>query len=87
MVDTAEDARRLVAELVRRDRTVFTAQSETLRVSGISADLRTYSVPRENERLQERYGQTSFLGRILILEREGFPDRGTVIIIREPIGF
>ncbi|MBW6435185.1 lactate utilization protein [Actinoplanes hulinensis] len=173
VVDAPEDARRLVSELVPRDRGVFTAQSETLRTAGITADLdesgaftsiragapapsgdiydvirlgalpdvvvgsvhaiteqghlvvgsasgsqfapyasgarqaiwvagaqkivpdldtalgrlRTFSLPRENERLRERYGQTSFIARILILEREAFPDRGTVIIVREPIGF
>ncbi|MBB2948949.1 hypothetical protein FB565_008735 [Actinoplanes lutulentus] len=173
VTDTADDARRLVAGLVPRDKTVFTALSETLRVSGITSDLddsgdflsvranaapasddvydvirlgaqpdvvvgsvhavteeghlvigsasgsqfapyasgarqviwvagaqkvvpdletalrrlRTYSLPREQQRLQERYGQSSFLAKILILEREAFPGRGTVVLVREAIGF
>ncbi|EFC81660.1 LUD domain-containing protein [Parafrankia sp. EUN1f] len=49
--------------------------------------LRTYSLPREHQRLADLYGQSSFIGRILILEREAFPDRGTVILVRETIGF
>ncbi|MEN3615456.1 lactate utilization protein [Plantactinospora sp. ZYX-F-223] len=173
LVDTTEEARKLVVDLVPRDQSVFTATSETLRLSGIAADLdesgnfqsvranasdlsadvydqirlgavpdvvvgsvhavteegqlvvgsasgsqfapyasgarkavwvvgaqkvvpdletglrrlRSYSLPKEHERIQRLYGQSSFLGRILILEREAFPDRGTVILVREPIGF
>jgi len=48
--------------------------------------LRAYALPREHERLAT-YGQGSFIGRILILEREAFPDRGTVVLVREAIGF
>lgn len=173
LVDTAEEARKLVAELIPPDRAVFTATSETLRLSGITADVdasadrrsvrreagglgddvdarirlgaladaivgsvhavtedgrmvvasasgsqlapyasgarqavwvvgaqkvvpdletalrrvRGYSLPREWRRLQQTVGQTSFIGKILILEREALPDRGTVVLIREPIGF
>jgi hypothetical protein len=49
--------------------------------------LRTYSLPKEWRRLQERYGQGSFLGKILILEREALSDRGVVVLVREAIGF
>lgn len=173
VVDTAAEARKLVADLLPRDEAVFTATSETLRLSGIAADvdesggfrsvraqgevaandvegqirlgatpdvvvgsvhavtedglllaasasgsqlapygsgarkaiwvvgaqkvvpdeqtalrrLRTYSLPMEWRRIQERYGQPSFIGRILIMEREAFPGRGTVVLVREPIGF
>ncbi|KPM51818.1 hypothetical protein ACG83_34040 [Frankia sp. R43] len=173
VVDTVEQARALVAEILPTDQSVFTASSETLRESGIQADidesgkyqsvraaapapgtdvyatirlgatpdvvvgsvhavtegghlvvgsasgsqfapyasgarraiwvvgaqkivpdletalrrLRTYSLPREHRRLADLYGQSSFIGRILILEREAFPDRGTVILVRETIGF
>ncbi|MEO3861089.1 LUD domain-containing protein [Acrocarpospora sp. B8E8] len=48
--------------------------------------IRTYSLPREWVRIQEVYGQPSFLGKILIFERE-MPDRGTAILIRSEIGF
>ncbi|MCG5216398.1 lactate utilization protein [Streptosporangium sp. KLBMP 9127] len=172
VVDTAAEARRLVTGLLPRDAAVFTATSETLRQSGITADIdesgefvsvraqagdlgddvqarirlgatpevivgsvhavtedgelvvtsasgsqlapyasgarkaiwvvgaqkvvpdletalrriRAYSLPREHLRLQE-IGQASFIGKILIMEREALPERGTVVLIREPIGF
>ncbi|MFJ4620665.1 LUD domain-containing protein [Streptomyces sp. NPDC088812] len=49
--------------------------------------IREYSLPKEWRRLHDAYGQTSFLGKILILEREALPDRGTVVLVREAIGF
>src|SRR5262245_60936602 len=39
VVDTGKDARELVADLLPTDRDVFTATSETLRLSGIAADI------------------------------------------------
>jgi hypothetical protein len=173
VVGTAADARELLAGLLPADKEIFTASSETLRLSGISADIdesgkyqsvraqsgdlgadvdaiirlgatpdvvigsvhavtedgflvaasasgsqlapyasgakqaiwvvgaqkivpdlatglrrvRAYSLPREWQRLSELYAQTSFIGKILILEREAIPGRGTVILIREAIGF
>lgn len=173
LIDTATEARKLVADLLPRDQAVFTATSETLRLSGIAEDIdesghfrsvrreagdlsgdveaqirlgatpdvaigsvhavtedgyllaasasgsqlapyasgarrviwvvgaqkvvpdlptglrriRTYSLPREWRRVQNLAGQTSFIGKILILEREAFPERGTVILVREAIGF
>ncbi|WP_203923613.1 LUD domain-containing protein [Rugosimonospora africana] len=173
VMDSAAEARKLVAALVPRDQSVFTASSETLRLSGIAADLdesgdfqsvrakagdlsgdvydqirlgalpdivvgsvhavteeghlvvgsatgsqfapyasgarkavwvvgaqkvvpdletalsriRSYSLPKEHQRIHDLSGQSSFLGRILILEREAFPDRGTVVLVRETIGF
>lgn len=173
VTDTVAAARELVASLLPTDKEVFTASSETLRLSGIAADIdesgkyrsvraqagdmggdvdaiirlgatpdvvvgsvhavteegflvagsasgsqlapyasgakqaiwvagaqkvvpdlptglrrvRAYSLPRESQRLSELYGQTSFIGKILILEREAIPGRGTVILIGEAIGF
>jgi hypothetical protein len=173
VVDTIAEARGLVMGLIPRDATVFTASSETLRQSGIAADIdetgqfrsvrraaedpgdevlarirlgatpdvvvgsvhavtedgylvvasasgsqlapyasgaaqaiwivgaqkvvpdletalrrvRTHSLPREWRRLHEASGRPSFIGKILILEREALPDRGVVVLIREPIGF
>jgi hypothetical protein len=173
LVDTVADARKLVNELLPRDKPVFTASSETLRISGIAGDIdesgdfqsvraragdlgdevdarirlgaladvvvgsvhavtedgtllvasasgsqlapyasgarkvvwvvgaqkvvpdeptglrriRTHSLPKEAHRLQVAYGQTSFIGKILILEREALPERGTVVLVREPVGF
>ncbi|MEU6729822.1 lactate utilization protein [Nonomuraea wenchangensis] len=172
VVDTAAEARELVTGLVPGDESVFTATSETLRLSGIAADLdesgrftsvragaedpkgdvqavvrlgataeyvvgsvhavteqghlviasasgsqlapyasgarkviwvagaqkvvpdletalrraRSYSLPREHQRLQA-FGQSSFIGKILIIEREALPERAAVVLVREPIGF
>lgn len=172
IVDTVVEARTLVRDLLPRDKEIFTALSETLRLSGIAEDIeqrdgyqslrkrleeladdppakfkagaapdvvigsvhavtetgqlvaasatgsqlagyaagarqaiwvvgaqkvvadldtalrrvRTYSLPREIDRLSST-GWESFIGKILIVERELLPDRGTVVLIREPIGF
>ncbi|MBB5783186.1 LUD domain-containing protein [Nonomuraea jabiensis] len=48
--------------------------------------VRSYSLPREHRRLQE-FGQSSFIGKILIVEREALPERATVVLVREPIAF
>lgn len=173
IVDTVADARLLVRDLLPRDKAIFTANSETLRHSGLLADIddgeefvsvrarlsgidpkdirtqitmgaapevvigsvhavtedgvmvaasasgsqlgpyaagaekaiwvvggqkvvpdldtalrrvRTYSYPREHERWRTQ-GLASFIGKLLILEREYDPNRGTVVLIREEIGF
>lgn len=49
--------------------------------------IRTYSLPKENERCLATYGQPSVLSKILIIEREIFPGRATLVLVREPIGF
>jgi acyl-CoA hydrolase len=174
VVDTVAEARSLLAELLPTEAEVFTASSETLRLSGIAEDIdksgrfrslratrlaeldpmsidarrlgaspdvvvgsahavtedgqivvasasgsqlsayaagasevflvigaqkivsdldtalrrvETYSLPLESQRLQELYGQPSVIGKLLILSREIFPGRTTVVISREPIGF
>lgn len=172
VVDTVADARSLLAELLPRDREIFTATSETLRLSGIAGDINdsgdfvsvraqaappadvwdqirlgatpevvvgsvhavtgegqvligsasgsqlapyasgakqvywvvgaqkivpdvvtglrrihTYSLPREARRLHELNGQSSVVGRVLIVEREVFPGRSTIVVVREEIGF
>lgn len=173
VVDTVAHARDLVRELLPRDRAIFTANSETLRASGIQDDVdgsgefrsvraelagidpadfraqiklgavpdvvvgsvhavtedgvlvavsasgsqlapyaagaekaiwvvgaqkvvpdletalrrvRTYSYPRERERWRAK-GIESFIGKLLIMEREFAPDRGTVVLVREEIGY
>ncbi len=169
MVESVVDARKLVNGLLPRDRPIFTASSQTLRLSGIAADIdesgefvsiraaadvapedfvgrirlgalpdvvvgsvnaitehghlviasasgsqlapyasgartaiwvvgaqkvvpdlqtalrriRSNSLPHEWRRL----GRPSFVGKILIIEREALPDRGTVILTNETIGF
>jgi hypothetical protein len=41
----------------------------------------------ENERCMEAYGVPSALNRILVLNAEPHPGRGTVLLLREAIGF
>lgn len=173
VVDTVADARALVRDLLPRDKAVFTSSSETLRLSGLLADIddgedfvsvrarlagvdptdirgqitmgatpdvivgsvhavtedgilvaasasgsqlgpyaagaekviwivggqkvvpdldtalrrvRTFSYPREHERWR-RQGLESFIGKLLVMEREFAPGRATVVLVREAIGF
>lgn len=46
-----------------------------------------HCLPLENERALEAYGQPSALNRLLILNAEPHPGRGTVLLLREAIGF
>jgi LUD domain len=48
--------------------------------------IRTYSYPREHEKWRLK-GHGSFIGKLLIMEREAFPDRATVVLVREEIGY
>jgi hypothetical protein len=43
--------------------------------------------PLENARAQVAYGQPSAINRLLILNAEPHPGRGTVLLLREAIGF
>ncbi len=174
VVDTVADARTLVRDLLPRDKAVFTSMSETLRISGLLADVdesgdfvsarsqlaevdpddmrtkitmgatpdvvlgsvhavtedgvlvtgsgtgsqlgpyaagaekafwvvggqkvvpdletalrrvRTYSLPREHVRMRGLGYPGAALGKLLIMEYEFLPDRATVVLIREEIGF
>ncbi|MFF4414551.1 LUD domain-containing protein [Streptosporangium sp. NPDC001559] len=49
--------------------------------------IETYAYPREDARARVAYGAPALLSKILILGKEMFPGRGTVVLIREPIGF
>jgi hypothetical protein len=46
-----------------------------------------HCLPLENERAKKVYGAPSALNRVLILNGEPEPGRGTVLLIREAIGF
>lgn len=48
--------------------------------------IRDYSLPREHDRVLQT-GFSSFIGKVLIMEREFLPERGTVVLVREEIGF
>jgi LUD domain len=46
-----------------------------------------HCLPLENERAMKVYGKPSALNRVLILNAELEPGRGTVLLLREAIGF
>src|SRR6266851_10067348 len=46
-----------------------------------------HCLPLENDRAQKVYGRPSAINRVLILSAEPEPGRGTVLLLREAIGF
>jgi len=46
-----------------------------------------HCLPLENDRAEKVYGRPSALNRVLILNAEPEPGRGTVLLLREAIGF
>ena len=46
-----------------------------------------HCLPLENDRAMQVYGQPSAVNRVLILNAEPEPGRGTVLLLREAIGF
>ena len=46
-----------------------------------------HCLPLESARIQAAYGQPSAINRLLILNAEPHPGRGTVLLLREAIGF
>jgi LUD domain len=49
--------------------------------------LELYSYPLEDARMHEAMNRPSSLAKILIVNKELFPGRSTIVIVREPIGF
>ena len=49
--------------------------------------LEEHTLPLENVRAQAVYGKPSHINRLLIMNAEPVPGRGTVILLREAIGF
>jgi hypothetical protein len=59
-------------------------------VPDLSAALRRveeHCLPLESARAQAAYGQPSAVNRLLVLNAEHLPGRGTVLLLREAIGF
>ncbi len=46
-----------------------------------------HCLPLENDRAMKVYGQPSAINRVLILNTEPRPGRGTILLLREAIGF
>ncbi|MFQ6398314.1 LUD domain-containing protein [Nocardia sp. KC 131] len=49
--------------------------------------LEDHVLPLENDRAQGVYGRPSAINRLLVLNAEPHPGRGTVLLLREAIGF
>jgi len=49
--------------------------------------VREYAYPLENERAKKVYGMGSMVGKMLITEKEMFPQRTTLILVKEKLGF
>ncbi len=73
ILDDAAAARARIRDLIPEGASVFTGASETLRL--------------ESARTQAAYGSPSAINRLLILNAELEPGRGTVLLLREAIGF
>lgn len=46
-----------------------------------------YTLPLESDRMQKAYGVPSFVSKLLIFNRETVPDRVTIILVKEKLGF
>jgi hypothetical protein len=66
---------------------VVAAQKAVLDLSTALRRVETHCLPLENERAITVYGHPSALNRILILNAEPHTGRGTVLLLREAIGF
>lgn len=46
-----------------------------------------YSFPLEDERAQQAYGMHSAVNKVLVINQETIPNRTTVVIVKEKLGF
>jgi hypothetical protein len=63
------------------------AQKITKDLEAAMRRVREYVFPLENERAQKAYGVGSAFGKWVIIERESVPNRITLILVREKLGF
>jgi hypothetical protein len=49
--------------------------------------IKEYVYPLEDERAKRVYGMSSTMGKWVILEREIIPNRTTLILVKERLGF
>ncbi|MBS3092485.1 lactate utilization protein [Candidatus Pacearchaeota archaeon] len=49
--------------------------------------VREYVYPLEDERAKKAYGMPSAIGKWVIIEKEMFPNRTTLILVKEKLGF
>ncbi len=48
--------------------------------------IRVYALPWENAQVRQAMNMDSFVGKILIVEREWVDGRKSAILVREPVG-
>jgi len=63
------------------------AQKITPDLEAAMRRVREYVYPLEDKRARQAYGGSSTLGKWVIIEREIFPGRITLILVRERLGF
>lgn len=49
--------------------------------------IRAHSLPLENERTQQVYGQASAINKLLIVNGEAYPGRITIVLVKQLLGF
>ncbi len=49
--------------------------------------IREHSLPLENERTQQIYGQASAINKLLIVNGEAYPGRITIVLVKQQLGF
>ncbi len=49
--------------------------------------IRKHTLPLENQRMQQTYGMDSNISKVLIVNKEVMPERITVILVKEKLGF
>lgn len=49
--------------------------------------IREYTLPLENQRMQQVYGMDSNISKVLFVNKEVMPERITVILVKEKLGF
>lgn len=66
---------------------VVGAQKVVPDLSSALRRVQDHALPLETARAQDAYGQPSAVNRLLVLNAEPRPGRGTVLLLREAIGF
>jgi len=86
ILDDAAAARTRIKDLIPEGASVFTGASETLRLSGIEEDINDsgrYDALKQRGRTMDRATQLDEIWRLLSTP----PGHGTVLLLREAIGF
>ena len=70
-------------------RVIWVVEAQKL-VSDLDEGMRRieeYSFRLEDAQVREIYGQGSFIGKILMVQREAMPGRVTIVLVKENLGF